>query len=243
MANPVLKTDIFQNVQDRADGNYMTVSDTINKCITLTLIVILFALINMYIYANVSESISIGISSVSAIIAFIAAIVLTFKKELAPALSITYAVLEGAALGGISAMFESAYNGIVFQAITLTFAVLLVMLLLYKTRIIRVTERLRSVIIIATVSIAAVYLISFILGFFNIRLPFLYDVSPIGIGISVVITIVAALNLLLDFDFIEKGSAANMPKYFEWYAAFGLLVTLVWLYLEILRLLSKVRRR
>ena len=168
---------------------------------------------------------------------------MAFKKEMAKTLSILYAILEGVAIGGISFVFNAVYDGIVAQAVFFTSADLLIMLLLYRFRIIKVNDKFRSVIFGATLCIAIVYLINFILGFFRMSVPFLNDSSPIGIGISVVIVAIASFNLLLDFDFIEQGANANMPKYFEWYSAFGLLVTLVWLYLEILRLLSKVRSR
>ena len=180
---------------------------------------------------------------VSSIGAVILAIIMAFKKETAKTLSILYAILEGIAIGGISFVFNAVYDGIVVQAVFFTSADLLVMLLLYKFRIIKVNDKFRSVIFGATLCIAIVYLINFILGFFKMSVPFLNDSSPIGIGISVAIVAIASFNLLLDFDFIEQGANANMPKYFEWYCAFGLLVTLVWLYLEILRLLSKVRSR
>jgi uncharacterized YccA/Bax inhibitor family protein len=154
-----------------------------------------------------------------------------------------YAVLEGLFLGGISALYELKFQGIVIQAVALTFGTLAALLLAYKSRLIKVTENFKLGVVAATGGIALVYLISIGLGFFGIRMPYLHDSGPIGIGISVFIVIVAALNLVLDFDFIEQGAAQGAPKYMEWYAAFGLLVTLIWLYLEILRLLAKVRRR
>lgn len=243
MANPILSSDVLNRDYNYSSADYMTLGGTVNKCITLSLIVILFAMINVYVYTEVNTVLAFNITIASSIVGFIIALIITFKKHLARVLAIVYAALEGIALGGLSIMFESLYSGIIFQAVVLTMAVLFTMLILYKFRVIRVTEKFRSVIFVATLSIALVYFVSFILRLFSVRTPFLYDASPIGIGVSVVIVIVAALNLLLDFDFIERGSESNMPKYFEWYAAFGLLVTLVWLYIEILKLLSKVRSR
>jgi uncharacterized YccA/Bax inhibitor family protein len=153
-----------------------------------------------------------------------------------------YAALEGLFLGAISAYFEMAYQGIVTQAIILTMGVLFSLLALYKFRIIKVTENFKMIVVAATGGIALIYLVSFIGGFFGLNMPFIHEGGTFGIIFSVVVVIVAALNLVMDFDFIEEGSEKGAPKYMEWYAAFGLMVTLIWLYLEILRLLSKLRR-
>ena len=221
----------------------MTINGAINKAIILSLILMLSALVSVYFVLEKKLELLYPAVIVSSIGAVILAIIMAFKKETAKTLSILYAILEGIAIGGISFVFNAVYDGIVVQAVFFTSADLLVMLLLYKFRIIKVNDKFRSVIFGATLCIAIVYLINFILGFFKMSVPFLNDSSPIGIGISVAIVAIASFNLLLDFDFIEQGANANMPKYFEWYCAFGLLVTLVWLYLEILRLLSKVRSR
>jgi uncharacterized YccA/Bax inhibitor family protein len=154
-----------------------------------------------------------------------------------------YAALEGLALGGISALFEARYPGISVQAVMLTFGVFAALLFAYTSRLIRPSENFKLGVVAATGGIALVYLVSIGLSFFGITIPFLHDSGPIGILVSVVIVVIAALNLVLDFDFIETGVARGAPRYMEWYAAFGLLVTLVWLYLEMLRLLSKLRRR
>ena len=155
-----------------------------------------------------------------------------------------YALCEGLMLGGISSMMESMYKGIVTQAVAGTFVTLFAMLLLYRGGVIKCTDKFRAVIITATLSIAGVYLID-IIGtlFFHMHVPLINDASPAGILISLVIIAVAALNLIIDFDFIERASTAYMPKSYEWYGAFGLMVTLVWLYLEILRLLAKMNRK
>lgn len=154
-----------------------------------------------------------------------------------------YAVLEGIAVGAISKLYEVTYDGIVLNAVAATVGVLGVMLFLHATRIIKVTDRFRMVVVAATGAIALVYIFDLLLGFFGAGVPFIHETGGIGIAISVGVVVVAALNLSLDFDFIERGVRAGAPKTTEWYAAFGLLVTLVWLYLEMLRLLSKLQRR
>ena len=173
----------------------------------------------------------------------IVAIVTAFKKEWSPVTAPIYAVLEGLFLGGISATFEARWPGIVVQAVALTFGTLFCLLMAYKSRIIKVTENLRLGIFAATGAIAVFYLVTIVLSFFKIQVPFVFGSGPIGIIFSLVVVVIAALNLVLDFDFIEKGAEHGAPKYMEWYGAFALMVTLIWLYLEILRLLSKVRDR
>jgi len=242
MSNPVLGRSILQNY-DATDSKVMTIGGTITATFILTGILVIFGMVNAYVFYSIDPTLSLKISIGAAIAALIVALVLTFKKNLAPILSLLYAALEGLTLGGISASYSSLYQGIVIQAVAITVIVLLVMLSLYSFRIIKVTAKLKSVIISATMAVGLLYLVSFVLSFFGISLPFLQGTSLMAIGINVVIAGVASFNLLLDFDFIEKGSEQNMPKYFEWYAGFALLVTLVWLYLEILKLLSKLRRR
>ncbi len=154
-----------------------------------------------------------------------------------------YAVCEGLFLGGISAILEQKFPFIAAQAAGLTFGTLVIMLTLYKTRVIRVTEGFKAGVIAATCAIALLYLVCFVLSFFGKQVPYIHSSGTIGIAFSLFVVGLAALNLLLDFDFIEPGVAAGAPKYFEWYAGFSLLVTLVWLYLELLRLLAKLRGR
>lgn len=243
MSNPALSEKAFDYAIKNSTEDTMTINGAINKAIILSLILMLSALVSVYFVLARNLELLYPAITVSSIGTIILAIIMIFKKEMAKTFSILYAILEGVAIGGISFVFNAVYDGIVAQAVFFTSADLLVMLLLYRFRIIKVNDKFRSVIFGATLCIAAVYLINFILGFFRMSVPFLNDSTPIGIGISVVIVAIASFNLLLDFDFIEQGSNANMPKYFEWYSAFGLLVTLVWLYLEILRLLSKIRSR
>lgn len=243
MANPTLSEKAFDYAIQNSNEEIMTINGAINKAIILSLILMLSALVSVYFVLARNIELLYPAVMVSSIGALILGIIMTFKKEMAKTFSILYAILEGVAIGGISFIFNAVYEGIVAQAVFFTSVDLLIMLLLYKFRIIKVNDKFRSVIFGATLCIAIVYFINFILGFFKMSVPFLTDSSPIGIVISVVIVAIASFNLLLDFDFIERGANMNMPKYFEWYSAFGLLVTLVWLYLEILRLLSKIKSR
>ena len=152
-------------------------------------------------------------------------------------------LVEGVFVGAVSLMYASLFDGIIFHAVSLTIGVLFLMLFLYKAKIIEVTQRLRSVIMMATGAIMLTYLVSFVLSFFNIQVPMIHSTGWLGIGFSLVVVVIASLNLLLDFDFFEKGEQAGLPKYMEWFAGMGLMITLVWLYLEILRLLSKISSR
>ncbi len=165
-----------------------------------------------------------------------------FKPRLARFTSPVYALLEGLVLGAISHVYEVQFNGIVVQAVGLTAGVLAILLFLYATRVVKVTDKLRTGIIAATGAVFLVYLIAMVLTLFGVHVSFLSDGGPVAIVFSLVVVGIAAINLLLDFDFIERGAAAGAPKYMEWYGAFGLMVTLVWLYLELLRLLGNLRR-
>ena len=175
------------------------------------------------------------------IVAFILGLIVSFtrNKYLVP----VYAVSEGLFLGGISATFEASYPGIVSQAVAGTFAALFSMLILYRANVIRCTDKFRSIIFISTLSIAGIYLINFIGSFFHMQVPLINSSSTLGLAVSAVVCVIAALNLIIDFDFIERGAQNYLPKDFEWFGAFGLMVTLVWLYLEILRLLAKFQDR
>jgi uncharacterized YccA/Bax inhibitor family protein len=167
-----------------------------------------------------------------------------FAAKASPITAPLYALCEGIVLGGISAMVEIKLPGIVFQAVGLTFGVFLSMLLLYTSRTIRATPALTRGVVVATCGIAVIYLISMAMSFFGgAPLPFIHSAGPIGIIFSLVVVGIAAFNLILDFDLVEQGAAAQAPKFMEWYAGFSLLVTLVWLYIEILRLLSKLRSK
>jgi uncharacterized YccA/Bax inhibitor family protein len=173
----------------------------------------------------------------------ITALVTVFKPTAAPVTTPLYAAFEGLLLGGVSLVFEARYPGIVINAVGLTMGTLAVLLLAYSSGLIRPSENFKLGVVAATGAVALLYLVSMVMGFFGKTIPFIHDSGPIGIAFSLFVVGLAALNLVLDFDFIEKGAAAGAPKYMEWVGAFGLLVTLVWLYIEILRLLAKLQDR
>lgn len=254
--NPTLSEKRFTgNLLDDivTDENAMTVKGTLNKfgfLFLMTLGTAFYAWREFSGGGNVYPLILTG-----AIGGLVTALVIMFKKQWSPYLAPAYALFEGLLVGGISAYFEYAvsssqggyaggYGGIVIQAVALTFCVVASMFLLYKFNIIRATKTFKAIVITATAAIALFYLVCFGLTLANINLPsFLLQGSAMGIGFSVFVVALAAMNLILDFDMIEKGVATGAPKYMEWYGAFGLLVTIVWLYLEILRLLSKLNSR
>lgn len=245
-SNPALSSKVFADLAPTADT--MTVQGTVNKTLILLLLVCVSAAWTWNRYFSAAEP-SQAMADVSlwmiggAIGGFIMAIVTIFKKSWAGVTAPIYALLEGLLLGGLSATFEARYPGIVIQAVGLTFGTLFCLLVAYSSRLIKVTQNFRLGVVAATGGIALFYLASFVLGFFGIQIPYIHESGLIGIGFSLFVVVVAALNLVLDFDFIEQGAAQGAPKYMEWYGAFGLIVTLVWLYLEILRLLSKLRSR
>lgn len=249
-SNPALTKKIFENISMPATGEIMTLSGTINKTILGFLLLLLGA---FYTWTRFYQGIdpAEGLALVSPYLigggigGLILAVVTIFKKEWSPYTVPIYSVLEGLLLGGLSALVEAQFQGqsLVLRAVTLTFGTFFTMLFLYKSRVIKVTQKFKLGVVAATGGIVIVYLIGFVLSLFGLRLEFLYGNSMLSIGISLFVVIIAALNLVLDFDFIEQGSKKNIPKYMEWYGAFGLLVTLVWLYLEILRLLSKIASR
>jgi uncharacterized YccA/Bax inhibitor family protein len=242
--NPALGESTFKGLESVDHDNVMTLQGTVNKTTLLLLILFLPAIYvwNLFNstqdFATVAPLFYIGIFG-----GLITGIVLAFKKNLAPFLSIAYAGFEGLAMGGLSAFMNALYPGIVVQALLLTFGICFALLLIYTLRIIKPTENFKLMVGAATGGIALFYLVSFVLSFFNIRVPLIHDNSIWGILFSLFVVCIAALNLVVDFDFIEQGAARKAPKYMEWYGAFGLMVTLIWLYVEILRLLSKLRSR
>jgi len=188
----------------------------------------------------------VGLLMVGGIGGFVVALMTIARPAWSPFTAPLYAALEGAALGGLSSIISSsrpAYHGLPQQAVALTCGTLFIMLVIYTTGLIKVTPRLTAGIVAATGAIALLYLVSMVLSLFHVAMPIINSATPLGIGFSVFVVGLAAFNLLLDFDFIEKGARAGLPKYMEWYGAFGLMVTLVWLYLEILRLLRKLQDR
>jgi len=224
-------------------GERMTLQGAINKSFLLLAVLLAGALWPWSQYLQTGDT-SVATSSLA--IGFwggmILSLIMIFKATTAPYLAVPYAALEGLFLGALSAVLERRYPGIAIQAVALTFGVFATMLAAYSMRLIRVTDRLRSIIIGATGAIALVYIVTLVLSLFHINVPVLNDATPLGIGVSVAIVGIAAFNLLLDFDLIETGAVRGAPRYMEWYSAFGLMLTLVWLYLEILRLLMKTRR-
>ena len=243
--NPALGEKTFARLAPVADADSaMTLQGTVNRIAFLLVLVFAGAAFTWWLFNTTGDFAIVAPFFYGGVFGgLVVAIVLAFKKHWAPYLSMIYAALEGLALGGLSALLDASYPGIAFQALLLTFGILLVLLAAYTTRLIRVTENFKLVIVSATGGIAVYYLISFVLSFFGIRAPLIHDNSWIGIGFTLVVVIIAALNLVVDFDFIEKGVESGAPRYMEWYAAFGILVTLVWLYVELLRLLAKLRSR
>ena len=235
--NPALSSKTFINTMD-VSAKKMTIEGTVNK--TAMSLLLLMAT-SSYTWMNPS----LGLMMLGFIGGFIMAIVTIFKKTWAPYTVSGYALLEGLALGGISRIFETQYPGIASQAIFLTFGILAALLLAYKTGVIRPTENFKLGVFAATGGIFIMYLISFIMSFFGMGMSIMNpnNASMISIGFSLFVVVIASLNLVLDFDFIEEGAERGAPKYMEWYGAFGLLVTLIWLYLEILRLLAKLYSR
>lgn len=239
--NPVLKADAFTQLGARYHGDVMTVDGAVNRTFLLLLLLTLVAAFSWSVATSAYAGVAGLLAIIGAIVGFVFALITIFKKEWSAVTAPIYAVCEGLFLGALSAWFDAIYPGIVVQAVLLTFGVLFALLFLYKSRVIKVTERFRLGVFAATAGIALVYLISFIFSLFGHGFGFIHEGGMIGILFSLFVVVIAALNLVLDFDFIEKGAQARAPKYMEWFAAFGLMVTLVWLYLEILRLLAKVR--
>lgn len=236
--NPALKSDVFTSVDSLGSTEVMSIQGTVNKTMFLLLLTLVSA---SWVWSDAVRWLPFMLPL--AIGGFIVALITIFKKEWAMITAPVYAVVEGLFLGVISAFMERAYPGIVIQAVALTFGTLFCLLIAYKSKLIEVTDNFRLGVVSATGAIALIYFVTIIMGFFGIRMPFIHESGIIGIGFSLFVVVIASLNLVLDFDFIEKGAESNAPKYMEWYAAFGLMVTLIWLYLEMLRLLSKMRRR
>lgn len=251
-SNPALSSKSFggfvavdpSTASSRSDTRAMTVQGTVDKTAILLAVTIFTAIWPWKMLVDTRDPAAvIPLLMIGTLGGFVVALVTIFKKSWAPVTAPIYAACEGLALGGISAMFELRYHGIAFQAMALTFGVLAVILVAYKTKAIRATEGFKLGVIAATGAIALVYVLSMVLGMFGVHVGFLYSSGPLGIGVSLVVVVIAALNLVLDFDVVEQGVQAGAPKYMEWYGAFGILVTLVWLYLEILRLLAKLNNR
>ena len=240
MANPILN-DRFTETESVVSGQVMTVNGTLDKTFLLFLCAMLPAAYTWQQFTAGFTDKAGMLMTVGAIAGFVLALIISFTRN--KFLTPLYAMCEGLFLGGISAVFNASYPGIVIQAVLATFATMFSMLGLYRFGIIKCTDKFRSIVFISTISIAVLYLMQWIGSFFHYSIPAIFGTGTIGIGFSILVVGIAALNLILDFDFIEKGSQAMLPKDYEWYGAFGLMVTLVWLYIEILRLLAKLRDR
>lgn len=242
MSNPVLNEKFLEN-ERVLQGEPMSINGSISKSFILFGILLVAAAYTWFLmasgYTDMAGMLAVG----GAIAGFILALIIIFTRKAMHVLTPLYAICEGFFVGGISVMFEASYSGIVFQAVTATFAAVFSMLALYRTGLIRATEKFRSVILISTMSIAVIYLIQIIASFFGRGIPQIFTSSNLGILFSLFVVAIAALNLILDFDFIERGSQAMLEKQYEWYGAFGLMVTVVWLYIELLKLLAKLNSR
>lgn len=244
-SNPALMSNAFSGFGLVAESKTMTVRGTINKTAILLLLVLLPAAWTWRMFFNsganpaaVQSWLMLGL--IGGLIFSFATI---FKRNWAPITAPLYAVMEGLFLGALSGIFEASYPGLVIQAVSLSMATLLVMLVTYQSGWIKATDNFKLGVVAATGGIALVYFVSIIVGFFGINVPFITGNSWFSILFSFFVVGIAALNLIIDFDFIEKGSKGGLPKYMEWYGAFALMVTLIWLYIEILRLLSKINAR
>jgi uncharacterized YccA/Bax inhibitor family protein len=250
-SNPALGQNTFSDAARSQYGGSlvdaaarMTLSGTVNKTGILLLCAIATAAWTWNQFMQTHDlSVAGPAVMVGALGGLVVAMVTVFKKEWSPVTSPIYALLEGLVLGGLSAMFELRYPGIAMEAVGLTFGTLFVMLFLYKSGVIKVTQKFRMGVVAATGGIVIFYFLTWILSMLHISMfSSVFGSGPIGIGFSLLVVAIASLNLVLDFDFVEQGVAYGAPKYMEWYAAFGIMVTLVWLYLEMLRLLSKFRK-
>jgi len=244
-ANPALNSKTFTGFGQITDtSRVMSIQGTVNKIALLAFLVLITASWTWRLYyTSGNPSAVMPWVFGGAFGGFIVALITIFKKQWAAFTAPIYALLEGLFLGGISAIFEAHYPGIVIQAVSLTIGTLFCLLLAYRSGVIKVTENFKLGVAAATGGIALIYLATLALGLFGVRMPFIHESGLIGIGFSLFVVVIAALNLVLDFDFIESGAQSGVPKYMEWYAAFGLMVTLIWLYIEILRLLAKLRSR
>lgn len=244
-SNPALQQNSFSYYGMMSGAENMTVQGVIFKTLICLLLVMLTAgwtwvkffqsggntsVITPYLWGGIFGGLILSMITI-------------FKKEWAPITAPLYALVEGLVIGGISSMFEASYPGIVIQAVSLTFGTLFVMLTAYSTGFIRVTEKFKLGVIAATGGLFVFYMIGIVLSFFGITMPLVYSSSPFGILFSIFVVGIAALNLVLDFDFIAQGAKKGAPKYMEWYGSFALMVTLIWLYIEFLRLLSKIQNR
>ena len=243
-SNPAMTDRIFDKAGTAVSGSStMTINGTINRIGLMLLLLIAAAAYTWNIVMGADPGRAGTLAMIGAIGGFIMALVTIFRPQSSAITAPIYAILEGLFLGAISAIINARYPGVAFQAVLLTIGTLFTMLFLYRSGRIRATPRFRRGVMMATGAVFFAYLISWIMSFFGMSIGFMHSNGPLGILINLVIIVIAALNLIMDFDFIEKGSQMGAPKYMEWYGAFGLMVTLIWLYIEFLRLLSRFASR
>jgi len=247
-SNPAFSDKIFAKASYGSHEEIMTVSGTVNKIALMLLLVVSAASYTWGMYFESAQTGGLSTAIMPWMIGggiggLVLALITIFKPVWSPYTAPVYAICEGLLLGGLSASFNAIYPGIVMQAVGLTFAILFTMLFAYKSGIIKVTQKFRTGIIAATGGIFLFYMATWILSMFGVNMGFALGNSLVSIGISLFVVVIASLNLVLDFDFIERGAQSGAPKYMEWYGAFGIMVTLIWLYLEILRLLAKISSR
>jgi uncharacterized YccA/Bax inhibitor family protein len=242
-SNPVLGRGTYNvSAEHVGYGPAMTISGTVNRAGILLLLVLVTAIWSWDRFYTTQDPASMGgLAMVGAFGGFIVAMVTIFKKEWSPVTAPVYALLEGLFIGSLSAVLELRFPGIAIEAVALTFGTCMCMLLAYRAGLIRVTQRFALGLVAATGGVALLYLASMVLSLFHVQIPGIFGNGPIGIVFSLVVCAIAALNLVLDFNFIEEGARRGAPRFMEWYSAFGLMVTLVWLYIEILNLLAKLR--
>ncbi|MBA3890003.1 MAG: Bax inhibitor-1/YccA family protein [Gemmatimonadaceae bacterium] len=242
-SNPAFRNGILGRSGTRtAEDGVMTMGGTIGKSFVLVALTIASALYTWTQVAARPADVTF-LMMIGFIGGFVVAMVTIFRPQAAPITAPIYAVLEGMALGGISMLYNTQYKGLPVQAVMLTFAVFITMLVLYRARVIQATKRFRSVVLAAGLGLMLFYVVHIVMSFFGTGLPLIHSATPMGIGFSLLACTIAAFFLILDFDLVEEGVAKGAPKHMEWYAGFSLLVTLVWLYLEMLRLLGKLRER
>ncbi|NBV21267.1 MAG: Bax inhibitor-1/YccA family protein [Proteobacteria bacterium] len=239
-SNPVLRSSVFDRLHE--DTSRMTINGTITRTLILLVLVVSSALFTWgkVMAGDVAGAVPWMMGGCIGGLLF--ALITCFFQRAAPVTAPIYAICEGLLLGALSAFMQVRYKGIVLEAVLLTVGTLFGLLLAYRTGLVRATEKFKMGVVAATIGIGVVYLIGMVMGLFGKNIPYIHESGTIGISFSLFVVVVAALNLVLDFDFIEQGEAVGAPKYMEWYAAFGLMVTLIWLYIEFLRLLSKLRR-
>lgn len=242
-SNPAFGSRAFDRIRAQPGAETMTLQGTLLKTGVLLLVAAVSAAMVWSTYFAGNAEAAMGAAMVGVFGGLVFALVTVFVPRVSPWTAPLYAVLEGMALGGISAVMQTQYAGIPMQAVGLTFGTAFAMLAAYRFGVIRATDRFRAVVTSATLGIGVYYLIALATGFFGIRMPLIYDTGMLGIGFSLLVVGVAALNYILDFDFVERAVAAGADRRMEWYGAFGVLVTTIWLYMEILRLLSKLRSR